>query len=249
MSLKTITSLLLVVFVFGFVSSYPTSDTYDEDYHPQEQELYEVMDLDEYHPRERREAFEDVQEEEDEDDNIEEVIYEQPLVRERRQLFGGKDGRHQQIGYKAGPAWGSLSHSGGPITYSGGLGVNSPAGHGLSGSLSHTPGIGGQGSVRGTVGLVNTPNHQLSGWAQHDRNFDRHMRRFGPETNSAGLNYQHGSGANAFLSGSKTPGFPSTGSVGGSIPLNRDLSVSGQTNFGQGMKPDHQVGLTYQKTF
>ncbi len=230
MSFKIITSTLLVVFVFGFVSCHPTFDLY-EDYHPEEEE---------YHPLESREALENFQEE---------AIYDQPLVRERRQLFGGKNGRNEQIGYRAGPAWGSMSHSGGPISYSGGLDVNSPAGHGISGSLSHTPGIGGQGSVRGTVGLVNTPNHQLSGWAQHDRNFDRHMHRLGPETNSAGLNYQHGSGANGFLSGSKTPGFPSTGSVGGSIPVNPNLSVTGQTNFGHGMKPDHQIGLTYHKTF
>ncbi|XP_018321189.1 uncharacterized protein LOC112905737 [Agrilus planipennis] len=177
----------------------------------------------------------------------------QLLFRERRELFGGVNGKHQQIGVKAGPAWGSMSHSGGPITYSGGAGVNTPGGHGLSGSLSHTPGIGGQGSVRGTVGLVNTPNHQASAWAQHDRNFDRHMHRLGPETNSAGLNYQHGSGGNAFLSGSKTPGFPSRGTVGGSAPIHtgRDssLSVSGQTTFGHGMKPDHQVGLSYEKKF
>ncbi len=184
----------------------------------------------------------------EETDGVQEV-----LIRERRQLFGGRNGNHQQVGVKAGPAWGSMSHSGGPITYSGGADLSSPKGHGLSGSLSHTPGIGGQGSVRGTVGLVNNNNHQASAWAQHDRNFDRHMHRLGPETNSAGLNYQHGGGGSAFLSGSKTPGLPSRGTVGGSAPIHttRDssLSISGQTTFGHGMKPDHQVGLTYGKSF
>ncbi|KAF2884231.1 hypothetical protein ILUMI_21923 [Ignelater luminosus] len=213
------------------------------------------------------------------------IIDEQPHIRARRQLFGGVNqfpgGRTQSVGYQAGPAWGSISQSSNdrgfssPITYSAGAGHVSPAGHGISGRIDTQPGIGSHASARGQLGILNTPNHQVTGWAQHDRNFDKNFGRVGPETNSAGLNYlnkNNGGGAfisgshtpgrpntgvvaGAFISGSHTPGSPNTGVVGGNIPLatgnggRTRLEAIGQTSFGQGMKPQHEVGVQFTHNF
>ncbi|KAF5271833.1 hypothetical protein FQR65_LT05064 [Abscondita terminalis] len=174
------------------------------------------------------------------------------------QFFGGRQnfptgGFSQQAGYKLGPAWGSLSqnfdHRGfsSPINVGVGADYLSKQGHGFSGSLNMVPGVGGQGSVRGQVGLLNSGNHHVNAFAQHNRALDKNLKPFGPETNSAGLNYANLNGASAFLSGSKTHGAPAIGTIGGSIPLinkgNAGVSLTGQTTFGHGMKPDHQVGI------
>ncbi|KAF5271829.1 hypothetical protein FQR65_LT05060 [Abscondita terminalis] len=179
------------------------------------------------------------------------------------QFFGGRQnfpsgGFSQQAGYKVGPAWGSLSQTfdrrgfGGPllsspISVGAGADYLSKQGHGISGSLNVIPGVGGQGSVRGQVGLLNSGNHHVNAFAQHNRALDKNLKPFGPETNSAGLNYANSNGASAFLSGSQTHGAPATGTVGGSIPLinkgNAGVSLTGQTTFGHGMKPDHQIGI------
>ncbi|KAK4877155.1 hypothetical protein RN001_009661 [Aquatica leii] len=174
------------------------------------------------------------------------------------QMFGGRQnfpsgGFSQQAGYKAGPVWGSLSQSfdrhgfGSPINVGAGADYMSKQGHGISGSLGVVPGVGGQGSLRGQVGILNSGNHHVNAFAQHDRFLNRDLKPFGPETNSAGLNYNNANGANAFISGSQTHGAPARGTVGGSIPLvssgNAGINLSGQTTFGHGMKPQHQVGV------
>ncbi|KAF5296561.1 hypothetical protein FQA39_LY12479 [Lamprigera yunnana] len=174
------------------------------------------------------------------------------------QFFGGRQnlpggGSHQQAGFRAGPAWGSLSQShdrrgfASPITIGGGADYLSRNGHGISGSAAIQPGIGGQGTLRGQVGLLNTPNHHVNAFAQHDRFLSKDLKPFGPQTNSAGVNYANKNGASAFVSGTRTQGFPAQGTVGASIPVytnkNGGVSVSGQTTFGHGMKPAHQVGV------
>ncbi|KAF5271830.1 hypothetical protein FQR65_LT05061 [Abscondita terminalis] len=179
------------------------------------------------------------------------------------QFFGGRQnfpsgGFSQQAGYKVGPAWGSLSQTfdrrgyggpllGSPISVGAGADYLSKQGHGISGSLNVIPGVGGQGSVRGQVGLLNSGNHHVNAFAQHNRALDKNLKPYGPETNSAGINYANSNGASAFLSGSQTHGAPAIGTVGGSIPLinkgNAGVSLTGQTTFGHGMKPDHQVGI------
>ncbi|KAK4877154.1 hypothetical protein RN001_009660 [Aquatica leii] len=174
------------------------------------------------------------------------------------QLFGRKQnlpdgGFNQQVGYKAGPVWGSLSQSvdsrgfRSPVNIGAGGGFMSEQGHGLSGSLGMVPGVGGQGSLRGQVGILNSGNHHLNAFAQHDRSLSKNLRPFGPATNSAGFNYNHANGASAFVSGSKISGIPAVGTVGGSIPIftrkNSAVSLSGQSSFARGMKPQHQVGV------
>ncbi|KAF5271834.1 hypothetical protein FQR65_LT05065 [Abscondita terminalis] len=174
------------------------------------------------------------------------------------QFFGGRQnfptgGFSQQAGYKVGPAWGSLSQSfdhrgfGSPINVGVGADYLSKQGHGLSGSANVVPGVGGQGSLRGQLGLLNSGNHHVNAFAQHNRFLNKDLKPFGPETNSVGLNYANKNGASAFVSGSRTQGVPATGTIGGSIPLinkgNAAVSLTGQSTFGHGMKPNHQVGV------
>lgn len=185
--------------------------------------------------------------------------YEEPSYRVRRDLFGGSSrgpGRSfsKNVGYQSGNTWGSLSQSANargrvnPMVYSGGSAINLPGGHSISGALDHVPKFGSQANIRGTANLFSNDKHQVSAFAQHDRNLARNWKPVGKETNTVGLNYANQNGASAFLSGSKIPGGPSRGSAGGSIPIatfgsNARLDAVGQTNFGQGMKPEHQVGV------
>lgn len=181
------------------------------------------------------------------------------------QFFGGVNrlpsgGKVETIGTKVGPAWGSLTqntdHRGftGPKISAGGLNLAKPHG-GISGSFQHQAGVGGQVSLQGQATLINKPNHNLNAWVQVDRNLDKNFKIVGPQTNSGGINYQNKNGMNIFGSVSKTQGSPAVGSVGFNGPLYQSkdgsakLSAQGQTTFGSGMKPQHSVGITFQKTF
>lgn len=123
-------------------------------------------------------------------------------------------------------------------------------GTGVSGNLHHQMGMGGAGSVKGQVGIVNTPDHQVTAWAQHQRMLNKNLGVVGPPINSAGLDYQNSNGAGTFISGSKMPGFPAVGTVGGSVPLfsgnqgNTQLNLGAQTSFRSGMSPNHSLGFS-----
>ncbi|KAF2900124.1 hypothetical protein ILUMI_06061, partial [Ignelater luminosus] len=123
-------------------------------------------------------------------------------------------------------------------------------GTGISGNLQHQMGMGGAASVKAQVGIVNTPDHQVTAWTQHQRMLNKNLRVVGPPVNSVGVNYQNSSGAEAFISSSKMPGFPSVGTVGGSIPLysgnqgNTQLNLGAQSNFTSGISPNHYVGFS-----
>lgn len=83
-----------------------------------------------------------------------------------------------------------------------------------------------QGTVGGTVGLIHTPQQQLSGSFSHTKTFDKNFKEIGHGVNTAGLGYKITS------NDGKT-------SVG----------ANAQTTFGQGMKPIHQVGIGVQHNF
>ncbi|KAK5642494.1 hypothetical protein RI129_008661 [Pyrocoelia pectoralis] len=175
------------------------------------------------------------------------------------QFFGGRQnfpsgGFSQQAGYRAGPAWGSLSQSfndrgfGTPIKVGGGVDFKLPGSHGIGGSASVIPGVGGQGSLYGTVNILDGPKHNLNIHAQHDRFLNRDLKPIGPPTNSLGVNYNHANGIGANVGASKTDGGPLRGSIGASIPIvskpnGGGINLGVQTSVGQGMKPDHYIGL------
>lgn len=173
--------------------------------------------------------------------------------------FGG--GFSSSVGYRAGPAWASISQSRNfhgmpsPVSLSGGADFFNRRGSGVSGSLNHVQGFGGQGILRGQLGLVSNDKNQLTGWAEHQRSFDKNFKEYGSPTNSFGVDYTHASGANAFISGSKTGSSPVVGTIGGGIPLftskdgNTKLSIGGQSSFAHGMKPQNQVDLKLESNF
>lgn len=182
------------------------------------------------------------------------------------QFFGNVNrlpfgGQRETIGFKAGPTWGSLSQDRnrfgftGPKTIGGGADLLTPKGTGVSGSIFHQPGVGGQGTLRAQANVFSTPNHNLNAWAQHDRFLDKNLKPFGPETNSAGLNYNNKNGFDAFGSVSKTNGQRTVNTVGAGVPLftskdgNTKLRAEGSSSFGHGMKPNHNVGLTLESKF
>lgn len=188
------------------------------------------------------------------------------LIAVNAQFFGGinrfpNGGQSESFGYKAGPVWGSLSQdrnrlgATGPKTIGGGLDLLTPRGSGLSGSILHQPGIGGQASIRGQANILHTKNSDLNAWAQHDRFLNKNFKLVGPETNSAGLNFDHKNGFNAFGSVSKTNGQRTINTVGAGLPLfksndgNTKLSVQGSSSFQSGSKPNHNIGLQFQKSF
>lgn len=167
--------------------------------------------------------------------------------------FGGKT---ETIGYNNGRVFGSLEqhrNSSGAIgqqNVGAGFNLTTPNGTGIAGSGFHQMGAGGQASVTAQANLINTPNHNANVWAQHNRSFDKNLKIVGPETNSAGINYNHASGLNAFGAVSQTHGFPPVNTAGVGMPIsNTGLNLTGSSSFSKGMKPNHNVGINFQRNF
>lgn len=188
------------------------------------------------------------------------------LLQVNGQFFGGFNqlpygGRRESVGYNVGPAWGSISQDRdrlgftGPKTYGTGLNLLTPKGTGLTGTVLHQPGFGGQASVGAQANLFSGQNSDLNAWAKHDRSLDKNFKIVGPETNSAGLNFEHKNGVSAFGSVSKTNGQPSISTIGGGLPLyqskdgNTKLSVEGSSSFQSGMPRNDNIGVKLESTF
>lgn len=180
------------------------------------------------------------------------------------QFFGGVNRgigfQQETFGYKAGPAWGSVSQNRdftgatGPKTFGAGVNLLTPHNSGLSASVYQQPGIGGQGSVRGSLNLLNTPKHDLSAFAQHDRFLNKDFKPIGPATNSGGLQYQHANGFAATGSLAQTQGQPLVKTLSVGVPLfksdsgNTRVNLEGSTSHGGG-KVDNKVGISLEAKF
>lgn len=170
------------------------------------------------------------------------------------QWFGGRNtnsfgGGSQSVGYRANPAWASVSQPfnskgvGGPQTFSGGLDFQNQNGHGVSFGGSKTRPGGSSAWVQGNAPIINTQDHKLDAWARHQQDFSKYGKQI---TNSGGLDYKNvPSGVNVFGSASKSPGQPGSLTVGAGVPITDHLSVSGSRTLTPGQKPNDQVMVNY----